>query len=292
MPTSPRLFRLRPIAALVAAIALVSLPRTSRAGPAEDLPTVKDEPSGGSDEVRDNPQLERAMEAFNRGTENYNNAKYTEALADFQEAASLYASPDFQYNIGLCYQKLGKVDEAILAFETYLKTKPDAPDRANVEDRIARLKEAKATGMPMDDTPPPDNGPRPADPPPDDTKKKGDGKPLIIAGAVLAGVGAALGLGGGIGAGVAARQRSDDLDDIQSGGNPGNQSFQDAQDLEDEGKRLEGIQIGLAAAGAAIAVTGVVLIAIGLSKRKASKRAGVVPQLGPGLAGLSLTGRF
>jgi hypothetical protein len=117
---------------------------------------------------------------------------------------------------------------------------------------------------------------------------------MVIGGAVLLGVGAALGLGGGIGFGVAARRRSNDLDDVQSGGNPGNVTFARAQDIEREGKRFEVLQITTAAIGAAIGITGVVLLALGLQRRKGGTAASlrVAPQWAGGAGGLSLSGRF
>ncbi len=241
------------------------------------------------------------MAAYERGTQNYNRAQYEAALADFTEAASLYASPDFQYNIGLCYEKLGKLDEAIRAFSTYLRAKPDAEDRPNVEDRIQTLqerleerrREAEAQAATPEPTPEPE--PEPTPPPPDDEPASDDDggasprRPLVIAGAALVGVGAAVALGGGIGFGVVARSRSQAVDEIQAGGNPEALGFDDALALEREGKRFEGIQIGMAAGGAVVAVTGAVLLALGLRKPQASR-----PQawLAPSRGGLTLSGRF
>ncbi len=270
----PCLFR---AAAIVTAFSLLALPRVAQAGP-EELPGVADEPEG---ETRGDPQLERAMKAYELGQAAYNAAQYEEALGHFQEAASLYGSPDFQYNIGLCYEKLDKPEEAIRAFETYLRAKPDANDRAQVEDRIERQRERlrmKEQGVPMDE---------PADAPPAEPK---NGRPLVISGAVLLGVGAALGLAGGIGFGVAAKRRSDDLDAVQSGGNPDDVTFEDAQALEREGKRFETLQIATAAVGAAIGITGVVLLAIGLQRNAKSRPAAL--RVAPSWGGLQLQGRF
>lgn len=243
-------------------------------------------------------QVQRAMAAYERGTQNYNRAQYEAALADFTEAASLYASPDFQYNIGLCYEKLGKLDEAIRAFSTYLRAKPDAEDRPNVENRIQTLQEQleerrrEAEAAPPE--PEPEPTPEPTPPLPGEAASDDDGgasprRPLVIAGAALIGVGAAVALGGGIGFGVVARSRSRAIDEIQTGGNPEALGFDDALALEREGKRFEGIQIGMAAGGAVVAVTGAVLLALGLRKPQAGR-----PQawLAPSRGGLALSGRF
>jgi len=265
------------------------------APPAEPLPNVTDSPAGEPEPpddstVRDDDQLQRAMTAFSRGSDNYNRAMYQDALGDFLEAATLYASPDFQYNIGLCYEKLDKPEEAIAAFSTYLKTKKDVPDRANVEDRIRRLQAMVESGQKPSDI---DKGTPTDTPPPPPEKKTGRG--LVIGGAVLACVGAALALGGGLGLGLAAKRRSDDLDEVQTGGNPGDLTFGGASDLEDEGKRLELGQIITVAVGGAIVIGGVAMLAIGLArgkKAKAGKSAILTPSLGRTAIGVSLTGRF
>lgn len=277
--------------ALALAVAFAPPLPALASGPAkDDLPTVTDEPTPppGEDEVRDEPNLERAMEAFQRGSQNYNEAKYQQALRDFLEAASLYASPDFQYNIGLCYEKLDKPEEAIAAFETYLKTKPEAADRANVEDRVERLR-AMAEGRKQGGgKPPADTGP---------AKKSTAARPMLITGDVLTGVGIVVALAGGIGFGVAAKKKSDALKDVQTGGNPDEVTLAEARDLESQGKKFEAIQIAMIAVGGALIVTGVALIAVGTVRRKnANKgntaRARLVPVLGARGAGLSLTGRF
>jgi tetratricopeptide (TPR) repeat protein len=274
---------------------LLGFPDVARAAedPTGALPTVNDEPEAPPDAAStDADDRQRAMNAFHRGSESYNRADYQAALSDFLEAATLYASPDFQYNIGLCYEKLDKPEEAIAAFQTYLKTKRDVPDRANVEDRIARLREElerRANAPAPKPEPQPDGAPKQ---PPRDRSK-----PLVIAGAALTALGAAVALGGGIGLGLAAKRRSDDLDAVQTGGNPDDLTFGEAGDLEDEGKRLELGQLVTVAVGGAIALAGVALLAVGLSRRKQAKsgagpRAALAPSFGRTAVGLSIAGRF
>ena len=286
-----------PAAATAVLIALAGLPRNAFAGPAEPLPGVSDEPAPPA-EGKDDKMLERAMAAYERGQQNYKLAQYEAALADFKEASSLYASPDFQYNIGLCYEKLGQYDEAVLAYVTYLKVKPEAEDRANVEATIARLQElsrAQKERAAEDDRGTQIAPTNPGPVTPDEPAAPKPWKPLVISGAVIAGLGVAVALGGGIAFGVLAKSRSDDLDAVQSGGNPDGLSFSDAQALESDGKRFETVQIGMAAGGAAVAVVGGALLAVGLLRKK--KQAGgatarLQPAFGRHTTGLSLVGRF
>lgn len=276
--------------AVAVAIALLPMPATAATTThAVEPAEAEAEPADGS---RQDNSLSQAMAAYERGTQNYNLAQYEAALADFKEAATLYASPDFQYNIGLCYEKLGKYDEAVRAYVTYLKTKPDAADRPNVEDRISRLQKAieEQKNEPNDPaTPVAPVQPPPDDPGPQEQADPDSGRPLIIAGAALAGLGGAVALGGGIAFGALARQRSMQIDEIQTGGNPEDLGFSEAERIDREGKRLEGVQIGMVAGGAALAVTGAVLLALGFKKRNAVKASA---WLGPSTAGLHLTGRF
>ena len=111
---------------------------------------------------------------------------------------------------------------------------------------------------------------------------------------MLTGVGGAIGIGGGLGFGLAARNRSLSVEDV-TGGNPERLTFSEAQALDDEGRRFETLQIVMAATGAAVAITGVALLAVGLKRKKqaaAGPTATLVPTWTGRSAGLSLQGRF
>ncbi len=239
---------------------------------------------------REDPKLEQAMVSYDLGKKAYNAARYEDALEHFQEAATRYASPDFQYNIGLCYERLNKPEEAIRAFRTYLRTKPEAKDRPNVEDRIFQLEKQieNAENQPVPEGPP---DPDPVEP---EVEAPPNGKTLILVGAVLTGVGGAVGIGGGLGFGLAARSRSLSVEDVADG-NPDDLTFAEADALDAEGRRFETLQIVMAATGAAVAITGVALLAVGLKRKKqaaAGPTATLVPTWTGRSAGLSLQGRF
>lgn len=254
-------------------------------------------------DAKDDAALERAMEVYESGKAHFQKAEYEEALADFQEASTLFASPDFQYNIGRCYEELDRYEDAVRAFEIYLRAKPNAADAGDVRERIGRLRgliEAQKQAEQNEedaqseeaDAPPPVV----AQPPVQDEPAPPPGRAMVISGSVLIGLGAALGLGGGIGLGFMARERSDELDEIQTGGNPQDATLADAQEIEDAGRSAEIGQIATAAAGGAIAIGGVVLLVLGLQRNKKGQAEAasvhVVPQWSSRFGGLSLRGRF
>jgi tetratricopeptide (TPR) repeat protein len=250
------------------------------------------EPPPASNE---NEMKGKAMEAYHRGEAAYRAEQWSEALAAFQEASSFYASPDFQYNIGRCYENLGSYEDAVRSYEIYLRAKPNAPDSGAIRERIGRLR-GLIEAQQAEEERRKNEEPRTvviekeadkAPPPP--------GRPFVIAGSVLTGVGLGLALGGGIGFGVVAGNRSDQLDEIQTGGNPNGATMADAQAIEDEGRQAELGQIATAAGGGAVAVAGIALLAVGLIKNKNARASGtarIVPTLNRSSAGLVLTGRF
>jgi len=252
---------------LVATLVGVSAPRTSSNALASIAPESvdgsaesSDVPAGDPDpdEIAPTGQLERAMDVFRRGSENYGLGRYEQALADFQEATTLHASPDFQFNIGLCYEKLNQRTEAIRAFETYVRAKPEASDRAEVEARIVRLRDELRLGNEADEAAPTI--------PPDATRRSPE-TTFVISGSVLLGVGVALSVGGGTAFGMLAAQRSDALDEVMTGGNPDDLTFDEATELADQGQSFEAGQIATLVLGGAFAVGGATLLGIGLHRR-------------------------
>ncbi|HEY9744650.1 MAG TPA: tetratricopeptide repeat protein [Oculatellaceae cyanobacterium] len=67
--------------------------------------------------------------------------RYQEALQAYQQALKQDPSIGEIYeHIGYTYEKLQAYDKAIKAFETYLQLTPDAPNRAQVEERLRQLR--------------------------------------------------------------------------------------------------------------------------------------------------------
>lgn len=248
----------------------------------------------------------------------YEQAQYEEALVAFQDAAAAYASPDFQFNIGLCYERMGEPAAAIRAFETYLRNKPEATDRAGVEHRIAelrrRMQEADAAARVQPAGParaetPGQTRPQPAveqpapvpvrptssatEPTTDGVDDDGErGRRFVGAGAGLVAAGATLAVAGGVGFGVPASRRADRIDEALIGGNPEGLTAMQAEAIAVEGDRFRTLQLVSIGVGVLVGVTGTALLAVGLRDRRADRSASSStvrrPRLAVGGAGLSL----
>jgi hypothetical protein len=83
--------------------------------------------------------LARARELFTAGQKSFKQARYAEALARFEETWALRPHPSIQYNIGKCHEQLGDAPRALRAYREYLRLEENAPDRAAVDEAIARL---------------------------------------------------------------------------------------------------------------------------------------------------------
>lgn len=231
-----------------------------------------------------------AQAHFRLGTVQYQSGEYQSALENFQDAQALFPSPQFFYNIAQCYESLENWEQAINNYKAYLRGSPDARDRANTENKIKRLEKLvelgdKATEADKEAAKAPMPETKPKDKPP--------GRPLVITGAVLTGVGAAVAIGGGAGFGVQAADRADQVDAVQNGGNPQGLSVKETKALDDEGKQAQTLQIVMISAGAAVGLVGVALLAVGISKNKKAKgKTAVVPTFGPGQGGFAVVGRF
>lgn len=105
-----------------------------------------------------------AQKHFGKAQKLYNVGKFQQALDEYEAAYDAAPLPDFLFNIAQCYRNLEDYDRAIFSFKKYLKEKPDADDRAQVEKFIDELEEKRDRGEgqkfikkddPKPDQPPP-----------------------------------------------------------------------------------------------------------------------------------------
>ncbi len=86
----------------------------------------------------------RARERFTVGQGKFNTGDYAGALKEFETARLIKAVPEFDYNIGICLEHLGRYREAIDALTAYLSSTVDPAAVNETKQRIARLEEALA----------------------------------------------------------------------------------------------------------------------------------------------------
>jgi tetratricopeptide (TPR) repeat protein len=80
---------------------------------------------------------------FEIGVRYFKLASYAQAIEEFQRAYRIQPAPNALFMIGQSYRNLGHYRRAIEAFRQYLKAKPDAPERIDLEQLIAELEKKK-----------------------------------------------------------------------------------------------------------------------------------------------------
>ncbi|MCA9660268.1 MAG: hypothetical protein KC486_18135, partial [Myxococcales bacterium] len=274
--------------------------------------------SVGADEPAD--PLVEARDLYERGTAKFETADYAGAIELWTDAyARVPATAELSevktlilYNLATAREKAYEVDgdlahlrKALILLDGFLesvdtiyadpevaaKERAEAESRrAAIEARIKEAEEAKAAGEASEPAEKPGGGeaivvapwPTQADagPPP--------GRGLVLGGAVLLGLGgASLGV---MTTGMILGVRANDIDALD----PDN--FADRREQFDRGRLGNTLAIAGGAAAGVTLISGAVLLAIGLKKQRAAAKeetsARVAPLLGPGLAGLSVGGRF
>jgi tetratricopeptide (TPR) repeat protein len=212
---------------------------------------------------------EAAKAHFLAGSSYYEQANYADAVKEFTEAHRLSKRPDLLYNISVCYERLGRWDDAIGSLQQYLTEKPEAPDRAVIESRIQNYEQrrdqerarAAAIAQPA---------PLPPPPPPPSPRRH-------VASWIVGGIGAGL-LVAALGTGVTAQLAYNDLK-MKCGGFdcPGDQSLRDEASF---GRALTISTDVLLGVGGATLITGVILFIVEAKKKPAAAHASVAPAAG------------
>jgi hypothetical protein len=160
--------------------------------------------------------------------------------------------PAVALRIGIVAERLGKTPLAVQSFERYLALAGNAaPDRAEMQQHIDRLRQKLApSGSGSEPEPPVEPEPEPQ-PQPD-----AGARPPVAGWALVAGGGALVVLGSVLL--FSAKQRSDDVHEIEPGTTFWNS--EDARTQYDQAKREQTLGVLGLALGAATATVGVVLI--------------------------------
>jgi tetratricopeptide (TPR) repeat protein len=195
---------------------------------------------------------------FLAGSAYYEQANYADAVKEFIEAHRLSKRADRLYNISVCYERLGRWDDAIASLQQYLTERPEAPDRAVIESRIAnyeqRRDQEKARAAP-----PPLVVAAPPPPPPAPAPRR------HVASWIVGGIGAGL-LVAALGTGVTAHLTYNDLV-MKCGGTVCNGGDQTLRDEASFGRALTISTDVLLAAGGATLATGIILFIVEARKK-------------------------
>lgn len=114
--------RMRPLLALVLSIAALVAPVPASA--------------------QDAAAVARAQQLFVQGIAAYDAGRLDEAVRLLREADGVVHSPELAFNIARVYERMGEAREAIRFFERYLReARPEGEERADIERRIAAMRE-------------------------------------------------------------------------------------------------------------------------------------------------------
>lgn len=104
---------------------------------------------------------------FEKGKRLYKQEKYDRAKEAFEAAYDLIPSPGLLFNLGQCHRRLGDAEPALAYYREYLRLRPEASNRAQVEKYIAEMEAAMPAPAPEPAPDPPvEAKPPPAPEPP------------------------------------------------------------------------------------------------------------------------------
>ena len=105
---------------------------------------AQESPAQGTSEARD----EEARSLFQAGRTAFGDGRFADARDYFRRAYELSGRAELLYNVGTAEDRLRNDEAALEAFEAFLAAQPEAPNRAEVEGRIAVLRDAIASRAP------------------------------------------------------------------------------------------------------------------------------------------------
>lgn len=95
-------------------------------------------------QVRSAAGEEEARALFVAGRSAFDQGRFEEALSHFSRSYELSGRPDLLFNVGTTADRLGRLEEAITAFQAFLEGSPDSSKRAQVEARLEILRQQLA----------------------------------------------------------------------------------------------------------------------------------------------------
>jgi len=255
---------------------------------------------------KDPEQEKRDLEArdhYEKGLTHYNLGEFDPAVEEFKKAYELSNAPGLLFNIAQVYRAKEDFKQALYFYRTFLRLQPDAPNRADVDARIADLERMMAEKQKLQEAPPKETmsptGEVKAEakqtPPPmqsappvqqRDTSEAGGGKTLEVAGLITAGVGVAL-LGTGIVFGISASGAQDDVNKAVQSGTPWTPELQQKYD---DGQSAATKATAFMIIGGAAVAGGSLLYYLGWRKNNSDTQVSLAPL--PGGTAMVVTCRF
>ncbi len=99
-------------------------------------------PARADDQVKD---LDIAKAHYTTGQDYFAAGRYQSSVKEFLEAYRLSHKPLLLFNIALCYEKLDDPGRVTTYYRQYLRDRPDAAERRDVEEKLAGMAPRVAT---------------------------------------------------------------------------------------------------------------------------------------------------
>jgi hypothetical protein len=93
--------------------------------------------------ARADGERELARQHWKAGRDRFNAGDFHGAILELAAADQLQPSPLLSYDIAVCHDRLGEREEAGRRYREYLRRRPDAPNRREVEQRLLGLAAAE-----------------------------------------------------------------------------------------------------------------------------------------------------
>lgn len=272
----------------VLAMTMLLVLTLSGSAAADEYPPCDKKPT--SDDVEAAKGMHKAAEQY------YAKARYDRAIESWKDAYSFDCTAHrLLINVGNAYEKLGKPNKAIEAFDAYIARMGEAADPTIVE-KVKNLRELVSSQGPPNPNPVPDPSPNPTPDPTPDPDVPDDGADPGPWPWVVVGGGAALAIVGAVLLGVGVKKENEAFD--LCGGRSCPSDRQDLIDLGNEGLTLQVAGGTVLAVGLVAVAGGVVWYLIGSNafgtaaneKKKLPFRIDVGAT--PEFSGLTATGSF
>jgi hypothetical protein len=101
------------------------------------VPALAFEP--GTASAQTDAERTRARAAYTEGQRRFDAGDFAGALTKFEEAYTIVNNPVVLLGVASAQERLGRIPEARATLERYLRERPTAPDRADIEARIAAM---------------------------------------------------------------------------------------------------------------------------------------------------------